>query len=762
MTFSNNFKNLTALIVFTCTLAGCKDGNLFKEEKSGALKEYENQSKQASFYVDSLTAVATPETVFDELGKPSVRSYNFSACIKDVSQRGVLFFQTWYLSDGVTKRTLKADQAGCIFWPEEIRFDYWGPEKFFPMVRSLEAEAGQVGRRDFTFWINPWAASVRYQAQNMVDIPVEQRAVPDGGNVTFSGKVTTYANSTLEKVRTTIPEIKLTFTGQSLKDYEVDSLLNLKVAHRYILQLTPAIRRRSINDPNKSETPTQGKFKIGFVLFKDNGGMGESFSPNDYIAKFEDVIEMDRNFGRALKESILKFPDIVGLAGRMRVVARLEYMLNNPSPFLDRPTFTGVLEGLPGSSINLTEAINPEVYDKALATARAFETFTITDSFTSFTTQKNVREILESDLTTEPPKSYGYAKEFSGPIPRSSIQKLSLGKATANDKRHLVEKMKAIISRDYKLPSAAAMASANDIYIKIVSVKDIHFVSKLNNTTPVLAFDEKADTSIPSQLSVKFSQSEAESSALTASAAVNASFGWEAPIMLPSFKAGEGSNFSTYSGLSQDFFSMLGMKPLPSVKASVNGGWSYGWNRTTTRSSVFDKSIQLTSRKRSFLIDAEVKTCKAITMDAADPTQFHDLEKLSEIKKAGPFVYTVCEKAPRRRILKESYFYIVDSVNTTDSWVDSKSFSERVFIAFIRGQGEFDVLRESWVSGATGVLFTPFYPFEKSSNGIPASILQRVTQKYPGVASGFPAYEERLLKQPKLDYGLYDSLYKTP
>ncbi len=302
---------------------------------------------QATFYVDKGVAVWGKVIVTrDAQQKPNQKDFKIQACLKDNALMAIIQFQDFKIKAGDQEMIKTSDKFGCIIWDEQIHFDGLATETELLVVRRVEAIRGHAGGVNVELALNPWATEdtitvtdLRYDealktktTADAVSYSLAQFQADDGKpNPTFSmevnkkrvadaSSVQKSKSAAIVDTRMRLDAIQLQFLGHDYGAYEITPTLNLKVAHKYRIRISPQFIRTNFNGKQLFETISSGQVKFHVALLKDtvNTQAGTTYNLSDVLSTSEFVGEMVD--GVMVADVTLKFQDLAPLTGRTILV----------------------------------------------------------------------------------------------------------------------------------------------------------------------------------------------------------------------------------------------------------------------------------------------------------------------------------------------------------------------------------------------------------------------------------------------------------
>lgn len=115
------------------------------------------QNAQRSTFVISRITGESEVCILDEFEVPKMRLYNFQACLRDnLHNRNInnQIFSIHGENGEITRRM--SNESGCIFWSENIEFNFFEDSKYLKLHRGIKSEGIHKGTFTVPLAINPW------------------------------------------------------------------------------------------------------------------------------------------------------------------------------------------------------------------------------------------------------------------------------------------------------------------------------------------------------------------------------------------------------------------------------------------------------------------------------------------------------------------------------------------------------------------------------------------------------------------------------
>lgn len=289
----------------------------------------------ASFYVDSIEAVITPDQL--NANENVQRKFlNLTACIKDNALMNAVLnleFEIQTTNEtGIVRVRKRTNDRGCIIWQELFEYDPLDDEKIISLDRLIVGVNGHSGSELVKIAYDPWGEDkVHFQKRE------EPRSIEKVKMLTSSGGIierkdfkssdlirTSYDIRTKIAAKTLrdldIHQMNLDFLGRDFANYEISNLLDLIVAQKFRLNMTMSLIRESLQQGKILENVNAGNFRFYFVFTRDLGrevqDLNEIVSATQIDTKFE--------MGRLNQDLILKFEQLSALASRLNMYVSVE------------------------------------------------------------------------------------------------------------------------------------------------------------------------------------------------------------------------------------------------------------------------------------------------------------------------------------------------------------------------------------------------------------------------------------------------------
>jgi hypothetical protein len=731
-TFAMSLAAISALAMMT----GCEDKSA---DKSGA---------QASFFVDSIkTSQIMPEE-FNSYGYPKKKLFNMQACLKDTGLMAPILGQEFTIEDELGRKTQRmTDAKGCLMWDEHHEFNFFAPEAFISLKRTIRAVRSHKGAVSVDLALNPWSEQLfdlRYDVPNTME-----QAKPIGA---FATKL---SNSSEKSSTFDVKNLSLQFLNIDYDHWEVDRTLALTVAHSYRLRFEPKIYRKGLKSPVIIETPVRGKIRVTMVVFKDE--KGSDWKPDQYVTHYDGVVDLQ--VGGVFQDVTLKFPDISAVASRMRAFVHIEPVGDEASigsidlvaPFGPLPA--GASMQLVPSNVNAITALSQvqewkaklttskmqpmdlfhEVSGYRLVTAKDWSRAETKSSRfkTGFDLQQIMGYVSKKSPAPDKATLQLFQKRLCQEVYGASLTEAEIDEASRPERGSWIfPNMIGITPEMINPQPLTAQRALRKCYEKpeeTISLEVREFVDTLENPTPRRTGLVQSETlSVQSAFSIteNVSESDATSSKWT-------KFGYNVEGSL-------GASFDVGFGL-LDWKSPGGLtakggfsgKVNASVKSGYNKEWFWSYSRSVDQKSSTSVSASMgrsaTVEAYALDIDVAVKKC-VIAAAKLSPT---------DVAKRDLGVY-FCGTDVEHKVAREAYFLVNQTSAGSSPIVDGALASEMPWRMFIRGAHVYNGLKRTLTDSRLELVLEPMAKDEGEISALSAKAREvfttsRLTQDFPGM-----------------------------
>lgn len=662
------------ILLFSAFLSFTACGDLFKE-KGSSISQDNFCNGTTTFCVTSIEAEEFGlNNSTDELGLSNKKQFNFKACVTDPLGRAINTLRPFNISDGETTKTARANGDGCFQWIEQIDVDSISPQKVYVIKRTFSATEGNTGSNDVYFNFDPWGSKVYYDPYFTWNIPKEYKAEQ---NIKFSGKVAASSFDTANFSVVKLDSIELDTFRHDYYNYEIDEDLNLTVAHKYRVNFSPSILKKSIGKLYDELEAKKGQVKAVFIFMRDDANNPDMTDMANYVAHLEHTFTINPNVQTIKEDVVFKFPDISALETRMRVLVSVEPVVQSTA--IKRANFEGNIAKMSEGVLNLmnTKLNVDQIFrtfkqvlsdadknkvkplDRYLQTMQTFKTFAYLNS-KSFVCNP-------ADYIAE--SSYNCSRD-PDPIPKI------LDKAFEDDNKLSLDLNSVDIY--FREAMAKAVGVPRGYIGTLKPAKKIAFVEKIlqKNFIP-------GDVTIVPPASITTSQNFSISSNETTQ--TSQSRGWSTslgfnPLSLLNFVPVVGPLATTVIG----GLASVGGAPSLSMSIGSGGGWSFASATSQSSGTGANQSYTVNFVQIPAVVRAQVHQCFLVE---AEPTPLG--KKYTE--KGQNYYALYCSDKLRAKEFVETYYSIHDSLS--QSYGQDNSIAERKWVMFIRGSPYFGMFR---------------------------------------------------------------------
>lgn len=731
-----------------------------------------DQTTSSTFYVD-LPVKADGTTVVGNFSNiyASEKTYNLKACFKDNALNAPIQFLSFKVKAGNIELVKKTDIYGCIYWKEFISFDPRGADAYLKIDRTFEALDGHKGSVVVPMAVYPWDKggkitisdlrtdlvgkdltllenTIEYSeiysqsdtgSDNVIGMKVNAKVV-EAFKLSQSGKSAEDINSILPTSKT----FTLSFDRHDYSKYEVDSLLNLKIAHRFQFKMPISFLRSNMSEGIINESFFLGKVNVYLAVVSDQydpiTNKDISLFKRSLIASsmFQARIEL----GDIIGYTSLVYKTISSLPGRNYVIVTLE----SASPEIPFKNFSIAAQvvGLPAAKMAFFDYVN--------LSAKELYNYDQQEQMKNSTTSTALQRLAQT------PNVVNLASQPKFKIPGNE----NILNSSFNDAKLSKELVTELCLQ--MLTSAAPSYIQKECIKKpsrFFSLTQREFIEGLNSKTPILVSNYfKVDT-----LTVNVAYAKNKSLTQTNASTIKGTIGLGINL---------GLNFGGKLG-----FDHTGKKNVtitePSTETvaanepkydytdiwnrgrsaglnfgiSANGGLGYDalWSRSVqnsksrTVSVTAAQTLTLSGESANFEIDAKVKKCFISTLL---PTALGRLELLKISPKE--LIY-FCQSQVMNKKVTETYYLIHQSNGVVGSpFSDPVSSSQAPWRMFLRGNGVFNMFKTLVTYPGLEFVLEKMPEIDKLKNSFVSDI---VDQEYPGLI------DEGKLAQCK-EPGLFD------
>lgn len=712
MIFSN-YKKTLVLLNTVLVLASCG-------KKNDHLVDVTNS---ATFYVDKGVALTGKTTLErDSQQKPNKKNFNIQACIKD----NALLQAVQYLDFAVEVQegvsiTRRTDQFGCIIWNEQISYDALSNEAELLVERKITALNGHSGSVVLELSMNPWASEdgltltdLRYDSAlrskvtkgavnySMVQVQSDSGDKIDSIQMIVDKKKVADSVSLKNKsgddnnVRMRLDAIQIQFLGHDYSAYEMTSTLNLKIAHKYRIRISPQFIRENFNGKQIFETIVSGNIKFNLAILRDtiNFKNTTNYNPSDVLTTAQFVGEMID--GVMVADVTLKFQDLAPLTGRT-------YLLLSSAP---EP---GYIQFKDGNYISPLGAL-------PAASQAAF----VPTNWSAEKIYKNQTEVAIKQKQNELAKTnFDYFKE------KSKFIEIPANQATASGQNYASRIKATLLSnlqsgkKEVSVSEKSALCSLlvgskvmnlNACYAdpeNFVNIRKREIVESVSSVAPErVGMTYNEDLNINMNFSSSNDQSTGDSTSKKYGYSANAGLSAGLDIDLLSLVSNVVPVVGTITKTIVEKLLewVLGVKlNLPKLSASVSGSASYSRDLYTWSLANSKKESGSISTTLKFAANAEMKMfsfqgtfrpCYLVSLTSAAKAKLEQINRASFEKMGLPEGAYVCSDKTLSGTRKEMYVLVNSSTGIAGSpLTDSSDSSEAPLRMFFRGPTTYSIFK---------------------------------------------------------------------
>lgn len=650
-----------------------------------------------NFRVDSLAVASTVNSFMNSYGLVGAKTINLRACIKDQSGNAVLPDQIFSIGDGIGGTVTcqknswnpngfcKTDFNGCLNWSETHQFDILSDEGYYDFTREFAPVGVYKGKVIATVAFNPWAdgaAAVIDPRFNSLPGSVSPKKM---GAISVSGDK--FVGSEKPNISVAINSASFEFTGFDYPNYEVDQLLDLTVAHNYIIRIKPLITRKAISSPLLAVSLMTGRMKVSIALLKDTADQTKLFSPNNVITT-TDFIGTITSLGEVVASASIKFDNVANITSRSQMLVTLTPL--DELARLGEFSFIGFMKPgvLQPVSLQPTRQSALDVMQKV----KLAETQDLTNKLSplerfakdrrSGFVPMDLGAVRIPSLVMVPYGQEVSVKElmeqsFSSPL--SAFQQNLLAQALCikifgdwNSGGTKISAERAEVARAcFRRPEQFIRFDKRD------------FVEKLNSNRPKRVGITKVET-----FSMGVSLSRSESDSTSRGHSDSAKFGISASLGLDLTAPGI---FSPASGAAGPLAASLGV---PSIGLRASMGRDYFYTKAVSASTVNGTTVSaatsftVSAEGNSFEIDVTSRPCFLVL-----PT-YQATVLLGRVAEMASGAY-YCSPKTRQQKRTETYYLLAQSVGVAGSpFSDSASAGEVRWRMFMRGQDSLSLFQK--------------------------------------------------------------------
>lgn len=696
--------------------------------------------------------------------------YNLKACFKDNALNQVIQFIPFQVQAGLQTIEVKTDVYGCIYWSESVKFDPRASDAYLKIERSFSALSGHSGTVTVPMALYPWDKSAKItiadlrndlvgrsftvieDAVDYVDLKSVDVSAYNNSNIIMRVKENVVENYTaklkgksvedLNRVMPTSKTFTLNFDKHDEEKYEVDTHLNLKIAHRYQFKMPISFLRDNLAEGLINESFLTGKVNVYLTVLNDKvdpiANDDLDLFKNNILAssKFQGRIEL----GDIIGYTSLIYKNISSLPGRNYIIVTLE-SVSREMPFKNF-SIAGQVTGLPAGRLVLFDYVNLSAKDLN----RIFEE------------QSQKVKNQESPLAL--------LKNSDGVVDLAQLPKYKIPGAELTLYRSFYESQipKELNSElcdqvlGVKAPSAL-VRSCRRKPSDFLSVTKREFVESLNSITPkrVSPYFKTDTLSVNVSYAKNLSLTQSTTTSLKGSLGLGINLGfnlgakfggdWSGKKDLTEKPVPPSTAPAPGSGAPATQPSTVGDEPAfkytKFLSNGLSGGLNFGlsgsaggnFDRTWMRSLQNSKSrtvsvtaattLTLMGESAAFEIDAKTRQCIIATPN------IESLEQLEKYRLVPKRMAIVCNRMTQAKKVIETYYLIHQSNGVAGSpFSDPVSSSQAPWRMFIRGNGVYNFFKELVSSPDLELVLERVPEFDKAKTQFISSIMD---QEFPGL-----------------------------
>jgi hypothetical protein len=259
----------------------------------------------------------------------------FQVCVQDAALQRPIIGQGFELQGGPAPQSFVTDAQGCGRWTE--RFEYAPAETsaYLRYDRELVGQPPQSGSLTLSLAINPWLRD----PSAVVDLLYDPYPGHEGQALSGDGRS-----------RVVVTALTRQFLGHDFARYSVTPDLQLTVAHRFRVQLSPRVLARDSHG-GLEESSIRGRYRLLTVLA--SGHDGDPLTADSVIAA--DTCYAQLNGGDLVCDLTYAYPQLVLSVWRQRLFVELAPVNadNQPLPGFAPSAFAGYVIPAQGGEVKL-------------------------------------------------------------------------------------------------------------------------------------------------------------------------------------------------------------------------------------------------------------------------------------------------------------------------------------------------------------------------------------------------------------------------
>lgn len=647
-------------------LAACSTESRKKPDFGGEQrKAYDfDEADGTTFRVRSISPIAVQTTAWNSYGHPSARLYSMKACLQDKGLAAVPGGVLFRVGDGAGgARTLPTDVEGCIYWSENIQFDYLAAdETYYTFTRTISATNRYRGDVYAKLAFNPWSEAAggamidtRFQATS--EAPV------NGGLLTMSGA--RVLSNSQPNLKLSLDSVSFEFAGLNQRAYEVSRNLGLTVAHDYVVRLKPTVIRKTLTRTAVPEAFVGGQMKVYLAIFREKkDDEAAQFSPANLISATEFVASYSTEVGMFQGHVTVKFNDVAAMTSR--TVALITVVPQEDIPGLPEMNYRALLK--PGRLSSISNVAS-RTFSARRVMAAAAELRARTANAKPVDLLRNDKDLKEIDAIPVPGTLVG--DWWSGAADVNVPAELEKHFAAGPNARLAANVERAICYKIYAGDEAKRCALQPSFYLQMgrrMLVEDV--LSAPVQTRPT-----------PPPTTMTMSVSLSKSDAVNDTTRINAGVGID-PFKIPILGA-----------LVEGVIKTI-VDAIPFLKISIGADYSSAreWRTSDSESVTVSSTSAVTTEENEFRFNVNAVSC-LLVKERVRPI-LHTGRPAANSERARPGAW-YCSSNPVRRTVNETYYLVGQNIGVAGSmFSDSEANTSGAWRMMVRGKKMNGLLRE--------------------------------------------------------------------
>ncbi|HRO67816.1 MAG TPA: hypothetical protein PL182_09660 [Pseudobdellovibrionaceae bacterium] len=710
---SSKLKALS-LLMTVAALAACSPESKRKNDPQvGDVLNYE-RSKNTNFCVDTPSVISSSIASYNGYGMPKSKLFNFRLCVKDINGSSLLEGTKFRIKDQANgSLLLTVPMDSCLYWSETHEYSILSDETFYKVVRTVVAEPPYRGSVEVKFAFNPWAdggSAVRDLLKTQLG---PNETLIDVGPISMNGG-RVFAQQSKPQLSLNVDSLNFEFKGLDYDNYEINNLLGLTVAHRYLIRIKPVALRKTMNKVVQPESFIGGKMKAYFALFKENKDPAVQYSQDNLVFATEFELADDQRVGSFFTDNlVVKFDKIADMTSR--TAALLTLIPVDGDATLGELSFSGVMKPGRLSSLSLvpSKVSARDFFDQDRLRRQA--PFKAIEAYAQHTKAKQL------DLAPVKISKWIGSKTYD---PKADVQALLAGRKAANKN----DLMAALCTKLY---------ADDPVWLRpCLNRPDYHLNLELRDfVDEVLGAPRIAGLTTTHRLSmnVSYSVSESQGSSSGMSSSMRSGLGVDAGGILTGLggligavvggPAGAAGGVAIGSSIAK-VLNEVGFKfsigndyfATTEVRSSANN----------SASATVSSGVDITAEGNTFQFDVNAKKCLIVT------TKNHDVQNISREEKTPRAAY-LCANEATKQTRTETYYLLGQNLGNNGSpFSDSDAANSTNWRMMIRGKQNalllFDFLQKADLDLVVGKV-------PSTDVGSPLAKEFNTIQDFPGVLS---------------------------